>query len=91
MSYDIDIVNPIDYQGWDDLLISTTGCTFFHTSAWAKVLSETYHYDPVYFTVFDSDRLIGLIPMMKIKSMFTGRRGVSLPFSDYCEYTPPNP
>ncbi len=85
MPVDIDILNPIDYQGWDELLTSNEGCTFFHTAAWAKVLSETYHYRPLYFTVFNNSRLLALIPMMEVKSVFTGWRGVSLPFTDYCE------
>lgn len=85
MRHDIDILNPIDYQGWDELLVSNEGYTFFHTAAWAKVLSETYHYCPLYFTLLDNNRLLALIPMMEVKSIFTGRRGVSLPFTDYCE------
>ncbi len=85
MHCDIDIINPIDFKGWDDLLSSSLEYTFFHTSAWAKVLSETYHYRPLYFTLLDNNRLLALIPMMEVKSLFTKLRGVSLPFTDYCE------
>jgi hypothetical protein len=85
MHCDIDIINPIDYQGWDDLLVSSQEYTFFHTSAWAKVLWETYHYRPLYFTLLDGNGLLALIPMMEVKSIFTGLRGVSLPFTDYCQ------
>ena len=84
MHCDIDIINPIDYQGWDDLLVSSQEYTFFHTSAWAKVLWETYHYRPLYFTLLDGNGLLALMPMMEVKSIFTGLRGVSLPFTDYC-------
>lgn len=82
---DIQIINPIDYPAWDDLLLSCSGYTFFHSSAWAKVLHESYHYTPIYFTVFDNGRLLALMPVMEINSFFTGRRGVSLPFTDYSE------
>jgi hypothetical protein len=85
MHYDTNIINPIDYRGWDDLLDSSQECTFFHTSAWAKVLSETYHYRPVYFMLHDDNGSLVLIPMMEIKSILTGPRGVSLPFTDYCQ------
>ena len=81
----IEIINPIDYPGWDDLILSTQDYSFFHSSSWARVLSESYGYKPIYFTIFDETRLLGLIPIMEIKSILTGRRGVSLPFSDYCE------
>ena len=85
MRYDIDIVNPVEYQGWDDLLASSRQYSFFHTSEWAKVLWETYHYRPVYFTIIDNNRLLALFPVMEVKSIFTGLRGVSLPFTDYCQ------
>jgi len=82
---DIQIINPIEYKGWDDLLISCPGYTFFHSSTWAKVLHEAYHYIPTYITVFDKDRLQALIPVMEVKSFLTGKRGVSIPFTDYSD------
>jgi hypothetical protein len=47
------------------------------------VLSETYGYEPKYFAALNNGGLSFLLPMMEIKSFFTGRRGVSLPFTDY--------
>ena len=85
MPYDIEIINPVNYCGWDDLLASNPESTFFHTAAWAKVLSETYNYRPLYFTIRDDNGLIALIPMMEVKSILTGLRGVCLPFTDYCQ------
>jgi hypothetical protein len=49
------------------------------------VLSETYQYTPLYFTLVDNGKLLALIPVMEVNSYLTGRRGVSLPFTDYCE------
>jgi hypothetical protein len=85
MHFEWNIMNPIYWAGWDELLISAEDYSFFHSSAWARVLSESYLYTPTYFTLFDDDKLLALIPVMEVKSMLTGRRGVSLPFTDYCE------
>ena len=85
MHFELNLMNPIHWVGWDELLISAEDYSFFHSSAWAKVLSESYHFMPTYFTLFDHDKLLALIPVMEVKSMLTGRRGVSLPFTDYCE------
>lgn len=85
MHHHVHILNPIEYPGWNDLLISSQGYNFFHTSAWAKVLCETYHYRPVYFALPGSGKFLALAPMMEVRSMFTGRRGVCLPFTDHCE------
>jgi len=79
------IVDPTRYPGWDDLILSSEKYSFFHSSAWAKVLSESYGYRPLFFTLFHHDRLLSLIPVMEVRSILTGCRGVSLPFSDDCE------
>jgi hypothetical protein len=59
--------------------------SFFHSSAWARVLHDTYRYTPAYFVVRDAGRIQCLLPIMEVDSWLTGRRGVSLPFTDECE------
>jgi len=76
------VVDPTRFPGWDALLSSHPDASVFHTSAWARVLSETYAYLPFYFTLIEKDRLAGLLPFMEIRSWITGTRGVSLPFTD---------
>lgn len=82
--FDSQIINPIEYKGWDELLLTNPDATIFHTSAWSKVLSDTYRYRPLYFTSIYEGQLVGLFPVMEVKSILTGRRGVSLPFTDEC-------
>ncbi len=81
----IQIINPVEQLGWDDLLLSSNQASFFHTAGWARVLSESYGYNPLYFSKINDGRISGLIPVMEIKSFLTGRRGVSLPFTDFCQ------
>jgi lipid II:glycine glycyltransferase (peptidoglycan interpeptide bridge formation enzyme) len=80
----IEIISPFDYPGWDVLMQENENSSFFHTSAWAAVLSKTYNYKPLYFSIFENNKLATLIPIMEIKSFITGKRGVSLPFTDEC-------
>jgi len=76
------IVNPLVYPGWDELLATHPDRSFFHTGSWARVLSESYRYRPHYL-VAGNGTLDGIVPFMEIRSFLTGRRGVSLPFTDY--------
>lgn len=80
-----EIIDPVQYPAWDDLLLSHDGYSFFHSSYWARVLRESYGYTPLYFTTFRHGSVLTLIPLMEVKSPFTGSRGVSLPFTDYCD------
>ena len=79
------ILNPIEYPDWNDLLLKSDDASFFHTSNWAKVLHESYGYAPLYFAEIEADKLSVLMPFMEVNSILTGRRGVSLPFTDYCQ------
>ena len=85
MLSELEIVNPLDYPGWDALVLSAKNHSFFHSSNWARVLHESYGYRPLYFSQIENGKLNILVPFMEVKSIFTGKRGVSLPFSDYCE------
>lgn len=80
----VQILNPLDFPNWDSMAGSLPGYTFFHTSAWCRVLVESYGYEPIYFCSWDGGELRAALPVMEVDSIITGRRGVSLPFSDYC-------
>ncbi len=80
----LEIIDPIEYPDWDALLLRNEDYSFFHSSAWAKTLKESYGCDPVYFASIEAGRLSLLMPFMNVVSPLTGRRGVSLPFTDRC-------
>jgi len=81
----LQIINPIEYRDWDSLLIRSNDHSFFHSTAWARVLKESYRYKPIYFVLFEKDQLTLLMPFMEVNSLLTGKRGVSLPFTDQCK------
>jgi len=81
----LQIIDPTQHPNWDELLVSIPGSSFFHTSSWARVLKEAYGYTPKYFTEFDDSQISTLIPIMEVCSFFTGRKGICLPFTDYCD------
>lgn len=81
----IEIINPLDFKAWDDLVLLLPDSSFFHSSAWARVLHESYRYVPLYFSVLEGNQLRAVLPVMEVNSFITGRRGVSLPFTDYCD------
>jgi CelD/BcsL family acetyltransferase involved in cellulose biosynthesis len=79
-------VDPLyDPTDWDRRVYSHPQFNFFHTAAWAKVLCKTYGHTPLFLHVTHARESLALLPFMEVNSLFTGRRGVSLPFSDFCE------
>ena len=76
-------INPLQHPEWDSLLAAHPESTIFHSAAWARVLHETYGHRPAYIARFAGGQL-ELLPIMEVCSPWTGRRGVSLPFTDVC-------
>jgi CelD/BcsL family acetyltransferase involved in cellulose biosynthesis len=78
------LLEPQD-EAWVHFATSNTQANIFHHPAWSNVLAECYSYRPFVLAVCDSVGTVqGGIPMMEVNSRFTGRRWVSLPFSDHC-------
>jgi hypothetical protein len=84
-SLQIGILDPLHEPAWDHVMTLHRDAGCFHTSAWAKVLHQTYRHKPFYLQFSRGRRLAALVPVMEVRSPFTGRRGVCLPFSDSCE------
>jgi len=66
------------------LLKASGRATVYHTPEWRDTIVSTYGYEPIYLGCMDDDRLTALMPMMLVESWLTGRRLVSLPFSNVC-------
>ena len=80
-----EICDPLSHGSWDEEILSFPGSGFFHSRAWATVLSETYGYRPAYLRIRQNGQPVGLLPLMDIRRPPTPRRGVSLPFTDHCD------
>lgn len=77
-------VDPLNISWWDDFAAQWPEATVFHSRAWARTLIETYAFNPGYLLLSEQDQPRAVLPMMEVDSWWKGRRGVSLPFSDYC-------
>lgn len=78
-------LDPFYDSEWDRLVVSNSNSNVFHRAAWAKVLCKTYGHQPICLYFCRGSEPLALIPIMEIASLFTGRRGVSMPFSDLCQ------
>jgi len=79
------VVDPLRERTWDHLVALHHDADYFHTTAWARVLHQTFKHQPFYLQFSRGRRLALLVPLMEVCSPFTGRRGVCLPFSDACQ------
>ncbi len=81
----ISYIDPTTDSRWDQFLNDQKHGTIFHTSAWARVIKDTYGYLPHYYILEDeAGKIKAAMPFYLVQSRLTGKRLVSLPFSDYC-------
>jgi hypothetical protein len=79
-------IYPLADARWEELVSRHPRADVFHTSNWLAALERTYGYEPIAFTTSrPGDSLENGLVFCKVKSWITGRRLVSLPFSDHCE------
>ena len=78
------LMNPLLDKEWDDAVSAHPDATIFHSTAWARVLVDTYGHRPCYVQISLNGGLLALVPMMEVRSVLTRSRGICLPFSDYC-------
>src|SRR5215467_14482639 len=79
-------LDPIKDLRWAALVEKHPHASVFHSVAWLQALRNTYGYEPVVFTTSPPHaELTNAMVFCRIESWLTGRRLVSLPFSDHCE------
>jgi len=76
--------NPLLDGKWENAISAHPDATIFHSTAWARVLVDTYGHRPCYVQISLNGGLLALVPMMEVQSVLTRSRGICLPFSDYC-------
>lgn len=79
-------IDPLHDPRWSEFLRRDPRASIFHTAGWLQALKLTYEYEPVAYTTSASGAaLTDAWVFCRISSWLTGRRLVSLPFSDHCD------
>jgi hypothetical protein len=79
-------VDPLADARWDQFVEQHSQASIFHTRGWIEALQRTYGYTPVVLTTSPPNAALrnGWL-FCVVDSWLTGRRWVSLPFSDHCQ------
>jgi CelD/BcsL family acetyltransferase involved in cellulose biosynthesis len=79
-------LDPISDPRWAAFIERHPRASVFHSKKWLKALRSVYGYEPMVVTTCpEGSRLTNGIVFCCVKSWITGKRLVSLPFSDHCE------
>lgn len=77
--------DPLVDARWSRFLGSRRDSSIFHTVGWLDALWRTYGYKPIVFTTSAGSELEDGFLFCEVDSWLSGRRLVSIPFSDHAE------
>ncbi len=80
----IELVNPEAEVHWDELITRFPQGSCFHQLHWQRALTKAYGFEAIALLERSRGDVTGILPLMEVRSAFTGSRGISLPFTDYC-------
>ena len=79
-------IDPINDKRWPEFVARHPSSSVFHNPQWLSALQKTYGFTPLVLTTSPPGfEITNGIPFCRVSSVLTGRRLVSLPFSDHCE------
>lgn len=79
-------IDPTTDPRWEAFVMQHPQATVFHTPGWLRALARTYGFTPLALTTASMhETIVEGMPFCLVSSWLTGRRLVSLPFSDHCE------
>jgi CelD/BcsL family acetyltransferase involved in cellulose biosynthesis len=79
------VIHPVTDSRWADLADDAPNATAFHHPLWLRLIRNSYRYPISAVCVADADgQLLAGLPIATVSSWLTGRRLVSVPFSDIC-------
>ncbi len=71
------------FEQWNDFVFSSDSATFFHRAEWKTVIEKSFGHTTYYFFVEDQGKIIGILPLVHIKSLLFGN---SLSSCAFCVY-----
>lgn len=79
-------LNPLSDPRWEAFVQDHPDASVFHSTKWLRALHTAYGYKTAVMTTCpESAPLTNGLVFCRVESWLTGRRLVSLPFSDHCE------
>lgn len=90
MTYSIQVIDPCNSKEWMQFVECHPDASIFHHPAWMNMLRDIYHYRILAICVMEGELIQAGIPFADVRSFITGKRWISMPFSDYCMPLLPN-
>ena len=70
------------HPDWDNY-VGLKQTSIYHDSRWAQLIKKVFGHDSHYLMATDNDKVVGIFPMIQLKSLLFGNFMVSMPYFNY--------
>jgi FemAB-related protein (PEP-CTERM system-associated) len=77
------VVAWADSETWDEFVSACPDATGYHLWAWRRVFENVFAHRTHYLAAQRDDRIVGVLPLVELRSRLFGNFMVSLPFVNY--------
>ena len=74
-------LTPDYFDKWDQFVVQNPGSSFYHESAWFRILEKTFSYKQIGCLQLEGNKIVAGLPLFKVRRL-AGKGIVSSPFRD---------
>ena len=83
-AFRVEALQGADFSAWDAYVSATDKCTLYHNSVLPKMIKQLFGHHYHCFLAWDeSGKVIGVLPLIHMKSVLFGNYMVSMPYFNY--------
>jgi len=79
----VTVATPADRAAWEAFVSASPRAAGYHEWAWRTVIEQSFGHEPIYLMARQDARVVGVLPIVQIKSLLFGKTMTSLPFLNY--------
>jgi len=79
----VDRLDNQDRGAWQAFIGRCDAATLFHDLRWSQAVRSAFHHRPMHLVARSGDTVTGVLPLFGVRSVFTGRTLVSVPYGVY--------
>ena len=80
---EVELASTTDWPAWDEFVKHQPGASVYHLSGWRTVIQKSFGHDCPYLIAKRSDRVVGVLPLVRMQSRLFGHFMVSVPYFNY--------
>ena len=70
-------------SAWDEYVSHHPDASFYHLSGWKSVIEKSFGHKAIYLYAMKNSRVVGVFPLVHLKSILFGSFLISLPYLNY--------